>query len=263
MYRLGGALLWAAAAATAAPATAAGPGAAAAAAPASPRPADEQQQAPSPPPPVLTATNFSRGAFAAPAFLTNGFVGLRPGPVPLLADPFAGMPPPLAFDPTVPASVAGFMYRDVSLHVVPAPAVYPFATAVLIDGKDILRAAGAQAVPISQTFDMSSGELTTQLEISSGSESVALNVTMFVSRSAPTVAAMRVTAAITSAAPKGNLTLAPALSLTPACPRTPFQKLNSPLGCSVPAVHYNYTIPDKTMPGCAIFLYFSPLSLYF
>ena len=79
--------------------------------------------------------------------------------MPLLADPFAGAPTPLGFDPTVPATVAGFMYRDISLHVVPAPAVYPFATAVLVDGTDILRAAGAQAVPISQTLNVSSGEL--------------------------------------------------------------------------------------------------------
>ena len=106
-------------------------------------------------------------AFKAPAFLTNGFLGLRPGPVPLLADPFAGAPAPKAgsFDPTVPATFAGFRYRGVSLHEVPAPGPYPFATAVLVDGRDVLRAADARAVPISQTLDMATGELRTQLEL--------------------------------------------------------------------------------------------------
>lgn len=209
-------------------------------------------------PPTLTATNFSRGAFAAPAFLTNGFMGLRPGPVPLLADPFAGAPTPLGFDPTVPATVAGFMYRDISLHVVPAPAVYPFATAVLVDGTDILRAAGAQAVPISQTLNVSSGELHTELRLASGGVDVALNVTMFVSRSEPTVAAMRVAAAIVSPGHTAkNLTLAPALSLTPAACRN--ETVGQPDGvganCSVPAVEYSFTIPDKTMPGWAAWVW--------
>ena len=87
--------------------------------------------------PILTATNFSRGAFLAPAFLTNGFVGLRPGPNPLVADPFAGGPSPTDFDPTVPATVAGFLYRDVGLSEVLAPAVYPFATRVWLDGSEV------------------------------------------------------------------------------------------------------------------------------
>ena len=206
------------------------------------------------PPPILTATDFSpRGAFKAPAFLTNGFLGLRPGPVPLLADPFAGAPAPKAgsFDPTVPATFAGFRYRGVSLHEVPAPGPSPFATAVLVDGRDVLRAADARAVPISQTLDMATGELRTQLELSSGGVTVSLNTTMFVSRTQPTVAAMRVTAAIT-AGRRGNLSLAPALSLSPAsCSAEPAVCAWSaaPTCCSVPATLYNYTIPGADMPG--------------
>lgn len=214
-----------------------------------------------PPPPVLTATDFSRGAFAAPAFLTNGLLGLRPGPVPLLAGPFAGAPPPLTFDPTVSAVVAGFMYRDVSLNEVVAPAPYPFATAVLVDGRDVLRAPDARAVPLSQAFDMGTGELYTRFEITSRGVTVALNATMFVSRSMPTLAAMRVTAAITSQGRRGNLTLAPALSLHFAAARAIDCSTNATdagaglENCSVPAVTYNDTIPGPSMPGWAAWVW--------
>lgn len=209
-----------------------------------------------PPPPVLTTTNFSRGAFAAPAFLTNGFIGIRPGPIPLVADPFSGTTAPSGFDPTVPATVAGFMYRDVSLHEVLAPGPYPFATAVLLDGTDLLRATGARAVPLSQTLDMACGELTTHFELSSGGVRVALNSTMFVSRSLPTVAAMRVTAAITSPGRHRNLTLAPALSLSPKkCRSDTGQPNGVGADCTVPAAPYNSTIPGPTMPGWAAWVW--------
>ena len=156
---------------------------------------------------------------------------------------------PLGFDPTVPATVAGFMYRDLSLHEVPGPAPYPFATAVLVDGRDVLRAADSEAVAVSQTFDMQNGELGTQLEVCSGGVRVRLNVSMFVSRSMPTIAAMRVTAAVTSLG-SHNLTLAPALSLERNCwsPRISSD-------CTVPAAEYNTTIPDKTMPGWAAWVW--------
>ena len=213
------------------------------------------------PPPVLSTDDFSRGAFAAPAFLTNGLLGLRPGPVPLLAGPFAGAPPPSGFDPTVPAVVAGFMYRDVSLNEVVAPAPYPFATAVLVDGRDVLRATDTRAVPLSQTLDMGTGELFSQFEISSRNVTVALNATMFVSRSMPTLAAMRVTAAITSPGWRGNLTLAPALSLHFAAARAIDCSTNASdatvglENCSVPAASYNDTIPGPSMPGWAAWVW--------
>ena len=103
------------------------------------------------------------------------------------------------------------MYRDVSLNEVVAPAPYPFATAVLVDGRDVLRATDARAVPLSQTFDMGTGELYSQFEVSSRGVTVALNATMFVSRSMPTIAAMRVTAAITSQGRNGAVSTATAV----------------------------------------------------
>ena len=193
--------------------------------------------------PVLTATDFSVDSFVAPAFLTNGFIGLRPGPAILLPDPFAGAAPRSSsvFDPTVPATVAGFLYRDVSLHSVLAPAPYPLATDVLLDGCTLLGNDSVKMQVKAQSLDMSSGELSSQLEFLSGSTRVQLNVTAFLSRTAPTLAAMRVTAAVD---PPGvhNLTLAPIISV----------ETESPGNFTVPATTYNSTVPDlKTMPGWA------------
>ena len=102
------------------------------------------QAASAPPPPILEATDFSAPAFIAPAFLTNGHIGVRPGPIPLVANPYAGAARPLdpdgkpSFDPTVPAVVAGFMHRDSGRQTVLAPAPYPFSTIVRLDGRVLI-----------------------------------------------------------------------------------------------------------------------------
>lgn len=197
-----------------------------------------------PPLPLLTTHDFSQSFH--PAFLSNGLLGVRPGAIPLLADPFAGAVPPSSFDPTVPATLAGFMYRDVSLHEVLAPAPYPFATAVLVDGVDVSTRAGA--TPVAQSLDMATGELATQFELACGAACrVRLNATLFLSRRMPTVAAMRVRAAVDP--PTRNLTLAPRLSLSgaPNCSVAP--------NCTVPASNYSSTTPGPGMPGWAAWVW--------
>jgi hypothetical protein len=194
---------------------------------------------------VLTVTNFSVGSFVAPAFLTNGFIGLRPGPALLVPDPFAGAAAsPTGFDPTVPCTVAGFLHRDVSLHRVLSPAPYPFVTDVFLDGTKLLGAeTGAKNLRVvAQSLNMSTGELMSQLEINTSSVKVYLNVTAFLSRTSPTLAVMRVSGAVH---PLGvhNLSLAPVITLDTI---VPYNNL------TVPAVTYNTTVPDlQTMPGWA------------
>ena len=162
--------------------------------------------------PLLRATNFTqvgawpKGAgagtpsdYVAPAFLSNGFYGLRVGPIPLLADPYAGTarptgPYPLG-TPTVPCVLGGYMHRDPKGRSrVLAAAPFPFETDVIIDGAHSLRDDPGMATVRSQVFDMRDGTLRTELMLRVDGGCVELSVTQFASRSDPSLAVMRVVA---------------------------------------------------------------------
>ena len=179
-----------------------------------------------PPLPVLTCTNVSK--FVAPAFLTNGFLGLRPGPIPLVSNPYAGAAsPPGPYDghtPTVSATVAGFLHTDPGgKQPILAPAPFLFETDVVVDGKRMHEHLD-QVMVHKQTLDMSNAELSTALSFVGSGWHVTINVTQFVSRSAPTIAAMRLELGAQPASL--NVTVHPLLN-----------------GSSSPGVPYNSTTP--------------------
>ena len=77
--------------------------------------------------------------YVEPAFLSNGFYGLRLGPIPILADPYAGTARPVGpypgGTPTVSAVLAGYLHRDPKgRQRVLAAAPFPFGTEVTVNG---------------------------------------------------------------------------------------------------------------------------------
>jgi len=162
-----------------------------------------------------------QGGYVAPAFLSNGFHGLRLGPIPFLADPYAGTSRPSGpypgGTPTVPAVLAGYLHRDPKgRQRVLAAAPFPFETAIRV-GDTLLSNRTAHLVTVlAQSFDMRDGTLRTSLVFadrdgSAGPWSLQINVTQFASRSDPTLVAMRITTR--AEPPHLNISLSPAISL--------------------------------------------------
>lgn len=123
--------------------------------------------------PLLVATNFTQGldGFVAPAFLSNAFHGIRPGPIPLVADPYAGTTRPAGpypgGTPTVPAVLAGYLHHDPKgKQQVLAASPFPFETEVEVEGSSLQaswQTPGRVSV-VRQSFDMSDGTLRTTLD---------------------------------------------------------------------------------------------------
>jgi trehalose/maltose hydrolase-like predicted phosphorylase len=129
--------------------------------------------------PVLTRTDFSERL--DPAYLSNGLIGIRPGPNPLAPSPTA---------------VSGYVYTH-PVHRVEclAPAPYPLMTDILVDGIGLLANAD-RVTPRNQTLDMHTGELTTEMDFEPRpGVRIAMSVLQFASRGTPSLVAQEVTLA--------------------------------------------------------------------
>jgi protein-glucosylgalactosylhydroxylysine glucosidase len=121
--------------------------------------------------PRMVVENFSRKF--DPAYLSNGLIGIRPGPNPLAA---------------AKTQVGGFVMKDPNYgEECLAIAPYPLATDIQVGGMSALQNPKL-LTPTRQSLDMATGELTTDLVFSPGS-GVVLNVQVlqFASRSVPSL----------------------------------------------------------------------------
>jgi trehalose/maltose hydrolase-like predicted phosphorylase len=178
--------------------------------------------------PLLSTTNFTQGelGFVAPAFLSNGFHGIRPGPIPIVADPYAGTTRPSGpypgGVPTVSAVVAGYLHRDPkSRQQVLAASPFPFETDVVVEGVSLQQSLD-QVTVLEQVFDFTNGELRTFLSYADKASEwkLLLNITQFVSRTSPTLAVMRIAGKVDP--PTANVTIRPLLSQHGGVPGTPY-----------------------------------------
>ena len=149
-------------------------------------PAAKTDDSPSPfPIPAVTATDFTPPAYMAPPYLTNGFIGMSPEPIPFL-------------QPGRPTLVAGYeqMARNGDQNFgTPAlsPAPYPLKTEVEVGGVSISQKPELVKV-LSQTLNLSNAELTTELSFEpTPGASANITVVQLLSRSLPCVALQRLT----------------------------------------------------------------------
>ena len=119
--------------------------------------------------PVMARTDFSHRI--DPAYLSNGLIGIRPGPNPLA--PGA-------------AAVSGYVYTH-PVHRVEclAPAPYPLATDVAIGDASMLQQA-ERVTTRRQALDMATGELLTEMDFEpKPGLHIAISVLQFACRSTP------------------------------------------------------------------------------
>jgi trehalose/maltose hydrolase-like predicted phosphorylase len=119
---------------------------------------------------------FERSDFLTdtdPAYLSNGLIGIRPGPIPLLPSP---------------AYAAGFVYPHPQHRVeCLSPAPYPLTTDIRVNGTGLLGHPEA-AQPQLQRLDMNTAELSTRFVLEgAGGLRVDVQVVQFASRSIPSV----------------------------------------------------------------------------
>jgi len=112
-----------------------------------------------------------------PAYLSNGFIGIRPGAIPLL--------PALT-------CVTGFVYRHPDLQVEAlSPAPYPLATDLRVNGASLRQP--ERTALTTQALDMNNGELTTEFVYDCGDDvRLMVKVRQFASRSEPTLLWQRI-----------------------------------------------------------------------
>jgi trehalose/maltose hydrolase-like predicted phosphorylase len=122
-------------------------------------------------PPKMVVEDFSK-AFD-PAYLSNGLIGIRPGPNPLAK---------------AQTSVSGFVFAHVAHRVESlSPAPYPLETDVRIRGISLLKHPDLLKIR-RQTLDMSCGELFTELVFAPGNGiQLEMEVLQFASRSVPSL----------------------------------------------------------------------------
>jgi len=143
--------------------------------------------------PKLICTDFSKKWFVndkiipscpedwfVSAYLSNGFIGIRPGPNPLL---------------NAKTVVAGFVtsYHENSIPFeCYALAPYPLETDIMVSGSSILK--NPERVNItSQTMDMSNGELVTHMVYNPANDvRINVEVTQFASRTTPSLLCMEI-----------------------------------------------------------------------
>ena len=183
---------------------------------------------PPPPLPVLEAREFGPTSLPATygsAYLSNGVIGLRVGPNPLMQNSTRGMVG------GGNALLGGWNWRSNAGGQTPAPAVYPLETSVTVDGLS-MAAHPEMVTVVSQRLDTANGELTTELTF----RSVALSVVVFLSRATPTVVAMQITAKIP---PESTVDIRPALTLPDLGPYTslPVPQVLDTLGSWVNRTH--------------------------
>ncbi|HEV2419429.1 MAG TPA: hypothetical protein VGX94_16655 [Terriglobia bacterium] len=118
----------------------------------------------------FSITDFSRRF--DPAYLSNGLVGIRPGPN------------PLARALTV---VSGFVYAHIPYRVESlSPALYPLETDIRVNQVSLLERPDLLTVK-RQELDMATGELRTEMTFASGGPSLTIEVLQFASRSIPSL----------------------------------------------------------------------------
>ena len=132
--------------------------------------------APGPIPRIVTE-DFSREFY--PAYLSNGLIGVRPGPNPL-----------------APAKtmVNGFVYSDIPYKVVSlSPAPYPLTTDFRVNNVTLLKHPELVRVE-RQTLDMTTGELLTEMVFTPSSGStLRLRVLQFACRAVPSLLCQEIT----------------------------------------------------------------------
>jgi trehalose/maltose hydrolase-like predicted phosphorylase len=151
--------------------------------------------------PKLVTRHFA-GTFV-PASLSNGFIGIRPGANPLIA--ITSLPPALIAgirrspeDPhprgnrPLATVVAGFV-RSQPVYGVEtwAPAPYPLAIDLRANRVSMQTLPDSVQV-LSQSLDMSNGELETEMTFTGGAVKVGVRVIQFASRSVPSLLCQRV-----------------------------------------------------------------------
>jgi hypothetical protein len=112
-----------------------------------------------------------------PAYVSNGFIGIRPGPIPLLP---------------APTCVTGFVYLHPEFQVEAlSPAPHPLATDLNVSNASLWET--ARTILTTQTVDMNNGELTTEFVCNAGNEiRLIVKVRQFASRSEPTLLWQRI-----------------------------------------------------------------------
>ncbi|MDE3180501.1 MAG: glycoside hydrolase family 65 protein [Acidobacteriota bacterium] len=119
--------------------------------------------------PQMSAHDFSKRF--DPAYLSNGLIGIRPGPNPLAQSPTA---------------VSGFVYSNIPYQMQAiSPAPYPLVTDLEVNRVSLLERPDLLKVR-RQSLDMATGELLTQMSFDPGNgASFLLEVLQFASRSVP------------------------------------------------------------------------------
>jgi len=120
--------------------------------------------------PKLTCTDFVDD-FIAPAYLSNGLIGLRPGPNPLLSA-----------KTVVSGFVRDYLWEPFESF---APAPYPLRTDIVCEGVSLLKRPDLVNL-VHQTLDMANGELTTEMLFKpTGEITLEIEVLQFLSRTTP------------------------------------------------------------------------------
>src|SRR5260370_3687485 len=121
--------------------------------------------------PHFTADNFSK--VFDPAYLSNGLIGIRPGPNPIAA---------------AQTCVSGFVFAHTGHRVESlSPAPYPLETDMRVKGISLLKHPDLLKIK-RQTLDMSCGELFTELAFIPGNGvRLDIEVLQFASRSVPSL----------------------------------------------------------------------------
>lgn len=118
--------------------------------------------------PRMAAQDFSH--HFDPAYLSNGLIGIRPGPNPLAQ---------------APTAVSGFVYRHIPYQMQAlSPAPYPLMLDLEVNGVRLLERPDLVKVR-RQALDMATGELLTQMNFAAGNTHFQIEVLQFASRSVP------------------------------------------------------------------------------
>jgi len=121
--------------------------------------------------PHFTADNFSK--VFDPAYLSNGLIGIRPGPNPLA---------------NAPTCVSGFVFAHIPYGMQSlSPAPYPLETDISIRGTRLLKRPDLVKIE-RQNLDTSTGELTTRMVFAPGKDlRLDIEVLQFAPRSVPSL----------------------------------------------------------------------------
>lgn len=125
--------------------------------------------------PVFAITDFSRRF--DPAYLSNGLIGIRPGPNPLAR---------------ALTLANGFVYSHIPYRMESlSPALDPLETDILVNQVSLLEHPDLLTIK-RQTLDMATGELTTTMEFAPGGTSLTIEVLQFASRSIPSLVCQQI-----------------------------------------------------------------------